>query len=116
MRSGGLSRKANPRARVSRSGKAKTQKTASGSRMNSLKRAMVSSASGERVFSGIAQLPPGQRHEEILQSCSVCGESPQFRVVALDQRDELRHRVGQGIDAQEPAVLASRAPVKAGQS
>ena len=45
--SGPLARKAKPRATASSSGKAKTQKIASGSRRNSLIRAEVSSNRGE---------------------------------------------------------------------
>ena len=59
-----------------------------------------------RVFSGIAKLPSGQRDEEILERRSVRRERHQLRACPLDRRDQLRHGLGQRIDAQQPAAFA----------
>ena len=66
-------RKAMPSAQVMITGKANTQNTASGSRRNSRKRASVSSISGCAAppLSAIAQVPSGQRHEDVLEGRAV---------------------------------------------
>src|SRR5882724_647881 len=81
--SGALSRKAKPRARARMIGKPNTQNTASVSRMNSLVRMEVSSTMAGRTL-GIAQLPSGQRDEQILQRRGVRGERDQLRALTLD--------------------------------
>src|SRR5688572_8771507 len=54
-------------------GKTKVQKTASGSRMNSRKRASVNCTIGDEMRSLIAQMPSSQRHEHVLER-SVMGD------------------------------------------
>src|SRR6185436_2260158 len=114
MRSGGLSRKAKPRAIVSRIGNAKTQKIASGSRMNSFIRPIVSSMSGGCTFagSGIAQLPSGHCDEEILERRGVRCERDQLRAVRVDAREQLRHGGDERVDAKLPAAGARRGAVE----
>src|SRR6188474_3422703 len=116
MRSGGFSRNAKPSASVSRSGNAKTQNTASGSRPNSLRREIVISTSGWYVgaFRGsdIAQLPSGQRYEQIFERSRVSRQRLQLRAAAVDDGQELRHRRRQRIDAQLPSIAALRRAVK----
>src|SRR6185436_15276263 len=108
MRSGGFSRNAKPRAIVRRIGNAKTQKIASGSRMNSFIREIVSSMSGGRtlVGSGIAQLPSGHGDEEILERRGVCRERDQLRAMRVDDREELRHGGDERVDAKLPPAGA----------
>src|SRR5687767_15228898 len=55
------------------SGKTNVQNTASGSRMNSRKRASVSCTSGDETRSPIAQMPSCQSHEHVLER-SVMGD------------------------------------------
>src|SRR4051794_37739845 len=67
--SAGLFRKAMPSPIARRIGKAKVQKTASGSRRNSRKRTMVSSRSDECTFgdSGFTKLPSGEVYEHVFE-------------------------------------------------
>src|SRR5216684_6770461 len=104
-RSGGFSRKANPRARARISGKPKTQNIASFSRRNSFVRVEASSriAGRMRVFSGIAKLPAGERDEKILQRRFVRRKRHELRPLLLDGADQLRHGLGQRMNAHQPA-------------
>src|SRR5688500_3721339 len=107
MRSGGFSRNAKPRAIVRRIGKAKTQKIASGSRMNSFIREIVSSMSGGGTFgSGIAELPSGHGHEENLGPRGLRRARDQLRAVRGDAREELRPRGYERVDAKLPPAGA----------
>src|SRR5205085_980738 len=114
MRSGGFSRNANPRASASSSGKPKTQTIASVSRTNSFVRALVSSMIAGRTLSDIAELPTGQRNEEVLERCGVRRQRDELRARLLDCSEKLGHRLRERVDAQliraavRRAALASR--------
>src|SRR5438132_1569535 len=111
IRSGAFSRNANPNARARISGKPKTQKIASVSRMNSLVRALVSSTMAGRTPLDIAKLPAGERNKQVLQRCRVGGQRDQLRSVLLHQVDQLRYGFGQRVDAQLPCVSVRTAAV-----
>src|SRR5918992_2687158 len=94
--SGPFSRKASPRAIASSTGKANTQKMASGSRTNSLARQEVSSRRGGRgviAVSTLAQLPARHGHEEVLQRRAVRGEAGEAGAGVLDERQQGRRRL-----------------------
>src|SRR6188474_1187865 len=84
-------RKAIPSAKAISSGKAKTQNTASGSRRNSRSRALVSSTIGMRRGSGIAQVTPGEVHEDVFQGGAVRGQECQLRATLAEQVEQRRN-------------------------
>src|SRR4051794_39362844 len=87
--SAGLFRKAMPSPIARRIGKAKVQKTASGSRRNSRRRTMVSSRSDECtcVDSGFTKLPPGEMYEHVFECGRVRGQLRELEL-SLGQRGE----------------------------
>src|SRR5712691_4527176 len=116
MRSGGFSRNAKPRSSVRMSGKPKTQKSASVSRMNSFMRALVSSTSAGRTplpFAlSIAELPSRQRDKEVLERRFVRRERAQLRAAPFDRPDELRHGVGERVDVDLPSLASAFAAME----
>src|SRR5438128_2630106 len=81
-----------PSANASSTGNANTQKTASGSRRNSRTRQSVSSRIAEYFAASlIAQMPPGERDEHVLERRAVRGQLGQDRAALAQQRHERRH-------------------------
>src|SRR5205823_3370298 len=90
-----LLRKAIPSPSASRIGNPRDQKSASGSRRNSLNRTAVSCQSEDSLRRGvtsllIAELPPGQRHEHVLERRRVRAELRQLVPATRDQRQKGR--------------------------
>src|SRR5438045_5281302 len=81
--SAGLARKAIPRPIASRIGNPNDQNNASGSRVYSLKRTVMSCQS---ELSFMSQLPPGQRHEDVLERCRMRRQVRQLDVALREQR------------------------------
>src|SRR5215210_1608948 len=121
MRSGGFSRKAKPSTMASRTGKRNTQKTASGSRTNSLARLAVSSRRALRRWppvissiiqpsfihrSDIPQLPAGQGHEQVFQGGPVRGEEREPRPRLLDRGEQRGNAFGDRSDGERPVGSA----------
>src|SRR5581483_8748061 len=91
--SAGLVRKAMPRPIASRMGKPNDQNSASGSRRYSLNRTLINCPS--ELGLRIAELPPGERYEHVLERRRVRGQLSQRRLATGEQREERRNRAVQ---------------------
>src|SRR6185503_3667610 len=95
--SAGLLRNAIPSPIASRIGNPNDQKSASGSRVYSLKRTVMSCHSEfasrplavfSETFSLIAQLSPGERHEHVLERRGMCGQLRELDLALREKRQQ----------------------------
>src|SRR5712671_6302017 len=85
MTSAGLALNAIPSPMASKIGNPNDQNNASGSRVYSLKRTVMSCQS---ELSLMSQLPPRQRHEDVLERRRMCRQVRQFGVALREQRQQ----------------------------
>src|SRR6266850_2505386 len=102
--SGGLLRKATPSPIARRIGKPKTQKTTSGSRMNSRSRDRKSCTNG--YLSLISKVPSGQGDEDILEA-RVPRRQPRHHVAARFETGEKPRRIERRRSAPAPLSVQS---------
>src|SRR6185503_4717768 len=115
---GGLERNASPNTTAMITGKANTQKSASGCRQNSSSRARVISQSGcgrGSLISPFPQPAAGELDEDVLERRLVSGESGDRPLLALEQLQQRRQRRAHVGDRQHQRALARRQAAHAGQ-
>src|SRR5216117_1599300 len=98
---GPVFRKASPSANASTMGKPNTQKTASGSRLNSR---MRESASWYIGCSRITELPSGERDEHVVERGVMRGEQRQLHAARFEQREQRGEGAVQLYDRERDSV------------